>query len=417
MQLQAMRKKIPFKQRFSERTPACLLGGLTLIRPLGYGDIQVIVATSDSSNPALASRYCDGYVAITGSPQDKCFIEDLINAGRQLADLAGQRIPLFYGTDDDIRFLYRHEQELNRYFTMLLNGRELGLALLDKEQFDRLAQERGLRVPRIYCWDGLDGPALEDAPGPVIIKPNAKTQWKESPINRDLFCERGKALIFSSARELMAHSPARKLKDLLIVQDYIPGEDFEIFSFHGYADDHSRLLAWFVGRKIRTYPRYTGESSYLELLADAKDLEATGLDIMMRLGLKGAFKMDFKRNQIDGHYYLLEINARFNLWHQLGAMNGVNLPLVAYDYLVHGNRAVHPTVTCPRYRWLNFNLDYHAYRDAAALGEMSLWTWLVSLLGSHKAYRLFSLSDPMPFLSRFLPFHMRRGTLWHPTVS
>jgi hypothetical protein len=100
----------------------------------------------------------------------------------------------------------------------------------------------------------------------------------------------------------------------------------------------------------------------------------------------------------------------------MGAMNGVNLPLVAYEYLVHGNRAGHTRMVRPRYRWLNFKLDYLAYRDAAALGEMSLWAWLVSLLGSRKVFRLFSLSDPMPFLSRYLPFLARTRTLWQPTV-
>jgi hypothetical protein len=54
------------------------------------------------------------------------------------------------------------------------------------------------------------------------------------------------------------------------------------------------VLAWFVGRKIRTFPALTGDSSYLRLAHDAS-LVALGREIARRPWPRGIFKMDFKR--------------------------------------------------------------------------------------------------------------------------
>ena len=67
-----------------------------------------------------------------------------------------------------------------------------------------------------------------------------------------------------------------------------------------------------------------------------------GKETAARLELRGPFKLDLIRDPRDGRLYVLEVNARFNLWHHLGAAHGVNLPQVAYDYLMHGRVAGAP---------------------------------------------------------------------------
>ena len=196
------------------------------------------------------------------------------------------------------------------------------------------------------------------------------------------------------ARALLREPLARSLADELTVQEYIPGDDRSIWSFHGFADERGKLIASFVGRKIRTYPALTGDSSYLELAHD-EELATLGRTLVPRIGLKGVFKMDFKRHAASGRFYLLEVNARFNLWHYLGAKGGVNLAQVAYDYVTRGARSA-PRQARTRYRWLSPRLDYLAYRSLAARGELSAAGWLASLVSSRKLYDLFAWTDPMP---------------------
>ena len=103
-----------------------------------------------------------------------------------------------------------------------------------------------------------------------------------------------------------------------------------------------------------------------------------GREIAAMLPLKGIFNMDFKRDPASGRFYLLEINARCNLWLYMGAKNGLNLAKVLYDYLVTGCECAPPGYR-ERYRWLDFALDRSAYRMLAAQGHITRTRWLATL--------------------------------------
>jgi predicted ATP-grasp superfamily ATP-dependent carboligase len=118
------------------------------------------------------------------------------------------------------------------------------------------------------------------------------------------------------------------------------------------------------------------------------------------LGLKGVFKVDLKREPRTGRFRILEVNARYNLWHYLGAANGLNLPLMAYEYLVYGKRPAATRSYRTTYRWIHLRFDWHAYRQLAARGELSLRDWLASLMAAPKVCQLFSWVDPLPFFCR-----------------
>jgi predicted ATP-grasp superfamily ATP-dependent carboligase len=142
-----------------------------------------------------------------------------------------------------------------------------------------------------------------------------------------------------------------------------------------------------------------------------------------RTPLKGVFKIDFKQDPRSGRFLMLEVNARFNLWHYLAAANGMNVPRVAYDYLVYNRTPSATTRAGTSRRWLSLRLDFRAYRDLASRGELSLWRWIASLAGSRKVYDVFAWSDPVPFVRycaqrlRRVPRVTARLTRWLFTAS
>ncbi|HEX6267627.1 MAG TPA: ATP-grasp domain-containing protein [Burkholderiales bacterium] len=394
--------------------PVVLLGGLNIVRALGLAKVPVIIASSQRHTPAMASRYCAGTLELPPITEREALAETLARAGRRLAAQHGAPLPLFYDNDDRLALVQDHRAELAPHFALLLNEPALGEALLDKSLFQPLAERLGLPVPRRIDWDALDAQS-----GPVLAKPKLRTAWDHSSVRLQLFGGAGKARVFASGREARADALAAQLAPQLSFQEYVPGGDEAIWSFHGFAAPGGEVLAQFVGRKIRTFPALTGDSSYLRLAHDDA-LAALGRDIAERLGLAGVFKMDFKRSAATGRFHLLEINTRFNLWHYVGAMNGVNLPRVAYDYLVAGKRPA-PSRARTRYRWLCMKYDWRAYREAAARGEMGAWRWIGSLLEAPKVYELFSWSDPMPFVrywaTRLRSALARRLHRWLATAS
>jgi D-aspartate ligase len=323
------------------------------------------------------------------------------------------RVPLFYDNDDRLALVQDYRAPLSEAFALLLNEPALADDLLEKTRFQALAERTGLPVPRRIEWD-----ALAAEPGPVLVKPKTRTAWDRSSVRQQLFGGEGKARVFSNGREAASHPLLRPLAELLTFQEYVPGGDESIWSFHGFAAPSGEVLEWFVGRKIRTFPPLTGDSSYLRLARD-EGLVALGHDIASRLGLSGIFKMDFKRSAANSRCYLFEINTRFNLWHYLGACSGVNLPRVAYDYLLYGKRPVHVEARLAL-RWLCLHYDRRAARELAERGELSRARWLASLLAAPKVYDLFSWSDPMPFArywSARVRSALRRRMPWLATAS
>ena len=121
--------------------------------------------------------------------------------------------------------------------------------------------------------------------------------------------------------------------------------------------------------------------------------------------------MDFKRDPQTGRFYLLEINARCNLWLYMGARNGLNLARVFYDYLMSG-RVPKARPYRARYRWLDFALDRAAYRELARQGKITRARWLATL-ASPKVYALFAWHDPAP-LARSLARRVRRRLVPDP---
>jgi D-aspartate ligase len=394
--------------------PVVLLGGLDIVRALGLAKIPVIIASSQRRTPSMASRYCRGVIELPPIADREAVVATLVGAGRELSEQHGARVPLFYDNDDRLAMVQDYRAALEPYFAMLLNPPQLGDALLDKESFQALAERTGLPVPRRIEWD-----ALEAEGGPVLAKPKTRTAWDHSAVRLQLFGGAGKARVFESGRAARAHPLAAQLAPQLSFQEYVPGGDDAIWSYHGFAAPGGEVLAGFVGRKIRTYPAFTGDSAYVRL-ARSPQLESLGRAIAARLGLAGVFKMDFKRSAANGRFYLFEVNTRFNLWHHVGARNGVNLPRIAYEYLTM-NRRPEQIAASTRYRWLALRYDLPASRQMRAQGSLTLGRWLLSLMYAPKVYEVFSWRDPLPFFrfwtTRLRAALARRAPRWLSTAS
>jgi predicted ATP-grasp superfamily ATP-dependent carboligase len=127
-----------------------------------------------------------------------------------------------------------------------------------------------------------------------------------------------KALRVESAAALRAWWPRlATLGAPLLVQALIDGPETAIESYHCYVDGRGATVAEFTGRKIRTWPLDCGDSSALTI-SDAPDVAQAGRAAVKKLKLRGVAKLDFKRAP-DGALFLLEVNARFTLWHHLAA--------------------------------------------------------------------------------------------------
>jgi D-aspartate ligase len=402
-----MAKSIDLPAHRFDQIPALLLGGVNLVRALGLAGIPVIVASPDEHEPAFASRYCRGRCVLPPLSRMDAAVDAIVMIGEHLAMLHGRRIPLFYGSDDFLKLIYAHRERLERHFLALLNTPRVAEALLTKDGFQAFAHGAGLPVPAALSWDGSGAATVASFPGPVIVKPSNKEGWSDSQLRKRAF-GRAKALVFPTGAEAAADPVLALFRGQLTCQQYVSGDDCANWSFHAFADGKGHVIQGFTGRKIRTFPPDNGESAYIEL-ADSEDLRTLGTRLAACIPLRGIFKMDFKKDSRTGRWYLLEVNARFNLWQYLGAANGVNLMRTAYDFLLE---AQHPHSEPARHdtRWLSLELDARAFRALHAEGRLGAIRWIASILDARKVYNLFAWNDPGPWLSFWFHRMLRMTT-------
>ncbi|HEX6273630.1 MAG TPA: hypothetical protein VFZ53_11325 [Polyangiaceae bacterium] len=373
--------------------PAVLLGDLNMLRCFARSGVETVVACSDRDDPVLHSRHGSVRTVIAPFDDTERVLSDLVAIGRAYPG----RPTLFYGTDKQLLTVSRHRRRLEPFFRLSLPPAELVEDLVDKSRFRGLAARFELPVPPTLTSREITSAeqVVRDLPGPWLLKPTVHYGWFEQEAIRRagpkkaLLAETGRGL-----RELLSEV-SRHVPDF-VVQTYVPGGEDAVYSFHAYADARGRVLGHFVGKKIRTFPREAGVSTYLELVKEPAVVRL-GFETIRKLGIVGPLKIDLKRDARTGRFYVLELNARFNLWHYLGGVCGVNLALIAHADLT--GRRYDPA---PDYRtgvrWLSFGADLRSFlRSYRPSGELGFGSWLASLRGP-KVYDVFAWNDPVPVL-------------------
>ena len=297
-----------------------------------------------------------------------------------------ERPVLFYEEDAQLLLVSRHRERLSEAFRFVVADAALVEGLLDKAQFQVLAQRHQLPVPPARQFNpAATDPAELGLRFPLIIKPLTRLQrWNETLGLR-------KAFEAKDIEALRALWPQLLALDLdLLAQELIPGAEAQIESYHCYVDQRGSIAGEFTGRKIRTFPLAYGHTTALEI-THAADVRGQGRAIVERIGLTGVAKLDFKRDP-QGKLHLLEINPRFNLWHNPGALAGVNIPALVYADLVGLPRpAVAPAKA--GVRWCRVWQDLPAARAAGIpLTTWAAWAWRCERKAA------LSWDDPLPLL-------------------
>jgi D-aspartate ligase len=361
---------------------ACVMGDINMVRALGLAGIDSALVTLPG-DPALYSRYTRTALFWDDFEKDP---DGLVDALMRFGSAQAEPPVLYYQQDAQLLLVSKHRDRLSRAFRFLVPDPVLVEDLVDKARFQVLAERLGLPVPRtrrLRPGAEPDVPDL-DLRFPLIVKPLTRFKaW--GGVGGE-----GKALQVDSPaalRDLWPHLVSAGLD--LLAQEMIPGPETRIESYHVYADRDGAIVGEFTGRKIRTYPKAYGHSTALTI-TDAPDVADLGRELVGRLGLRGVAKFDFKRGP-DGRLHLLEVNPRFNLWHYVGAVAGVNLP-----GLIHADLAGLPRPAPRRARagacWCNITRDRLAAREDGV--PLSAWVpWMLRCEAKAVVW-----DDPMPFL-------------------
>ena len=367
--------------------PAAVVGDLDLVRPLGLAGVRPSVVCPEG-HPTRFSRFAAGWIDSAGP--------DLADRLVAWAQALPERPLLFIQTDAGLRLFVEASERLEAALRFVMPPAELVTDLLDKARFQALAERAELPIPAARWVAAGDPAGAAGLPAPFIVKPasRARAWW-------DLVGW-SKVVRIDAPEEWDRLAPQLAERGIdVLLQEYVPGGEDRVESYHFYADAGGTVRGEFTGRKLRTRPADFGISTAL-LTTDAPDVRAAGRTAVERLGLRGPAKLDFKRAP-DGTLRLFEVNPRFTLWAHLGFRAGVNLPALMVAELTG---APFPPLARarPGVRWMEPRQDVAAVREQG--GSLVRWApWALRCEAKSGA----ALDDPMPILRGKVWPRLRRG--------
>ncbi len=367
--------------------PAVVVGtgitGLTLARAVGKHKVPVIGV--DHKKRRYTS-YSGAFHLMLVDRHD-FWGPGLVSFLVHLAESLPRKAALLLSMDEHVKLVSAHGQTLKDCYHFEFPDRETVDCLMNKEAFNRLALERGWRVPRTYAFQSSEELAgfVSELSFPVILKPQIKNlSFRTNSPQKAFRC--------SSHDELfLRYDLIAQWEPEAIVQEWIPGRDDAVyFSFH-YFGSNLREICSFQGRKIRQYRPECGSTASAVGVRDG-DLARAAREILTTTRCVGFCSVEYKRNARSDIYYVTEPTVgRVNLQVGVAVANGVDIVSRGYFHMIGQQYPLHVEPTYER-KWIILKSDV---KSAHYYVKKSQYTWLDYLrsLRGPKTFAVWRLSD------------------------
>jgi predicted ATP-grasp superfamily ATP-dependent carboligase len=366
--------------------------GLSFIRSLGRKGISVIALDSVSS-PGLYSRYCEGVALPEIEDNEKIWLEFLIERGKKLSCKA----VLIPTGDAHVLLVSRNRELLSQYFNFSLPEKSVVEAITSKRTQYGLAKQWGVAIPEThYPEDVSEVESLSDSVSyPCILKPYYSHLWqKHSPKRKEY--KMVKLAVVDDPEELVETYGRMARSGIgILVQERIPGEDTDLFSFLTYCGEDSEPMVLFTKRKLRQTQAGYGDGCFQES-AWEPTVARLGSGLLRRLKWRGLACLEFKKDMRDGRFKLIEVNPRSFTGVDMAVKSGVDLPDIAYrDIAGHEVRRI--STFSEGVKWMHLTWDFAATLLHKQERRITFTEWLKSLRGQ-KSFAIWSSDDPLPFI-------------------
>ena len=372
--------------------------GLGVGRDLGRHGVSVVFADYESFRPGFVSRYVSKDEPGIVAESEADLIAKLLDLGRRQS----MKPVLFQTTDQMVLTVAQHREELAQYFHIAESTRP-GIAdvVTDKKSFYELCVKHGVVSPRTVFPENVEDALTvkSEFDFPVIIKPIHGHLWRERL--------KGKKLLTAGTPDEFERI-VRKFEDdiqELMIQELIPGPESNLWVgglYFRQSDGEPGSI--FTGRKLRQHPPGFGSAS----LADAcqnDDVVEVSVNFLQEIGYRGVCGTEFKFDERDSQYKMVEVNPRQTLWFAL--IDAAGIPQNYYAYCDLAGLPL-PNVGSLREgtKWILFEKDLITSIEYILRGKLGLFRWL----GSYRNIRVhavMSMSDRRPMFSILRTYAVR----------
>jgi D-aspartate ligase len=393
----------PPAHRNGQREPgAVVVGGdyqgLGIVRSLGRRGISVVVV-DDEQSIARHSRYTSAALRVANLRDEEPTVETLLRLGRRHG-LDGWVV---YPTrEETVATLSRYRAELERCFRIPTPRWAVTMWAWDKRNTYRRATDLGIPVPRTWYASCLDDLDKIDGEPPFAIKPAIKEHF--------FYATKCKAWRADSHAELVARF--REAEALVgagevIVQELIPGSGRHQLACCAFFKD-GRTRASMIARRLRQHPPEFGRASTFVETVDLPVLEELSERFLRSIDYYGLVELEYKYDERDERYKLLDVNARTWGYHSIAQRAGVDFP-----YLLYADQLGLPVPdgirTRPGVSWIRLATDVPTAL-VELVGRRLDWRGYLRSLRVSDVESVFSRDDPRPSMAELalLPY-LKRG--------
>ena len=394
----------------------CHVNGLGIIRSLGEKNIPTLALDCNPRGIGLFSKYCYSKVCPDPANNEKEFVDFLLEIGKALKSKG----VLFPTNDKWLIAISKYREELERYYLFPMSKWDIIQNCVDKIRMYKIADKAHIPIPEtLFCQDISKLKEVSSAiKYPCIIKPNIPPEFDKVFKTRFVRIERWDDITNWLENNKMILNGSNIG---FIIQEVIPGDASCLYTFSAYSNTKAEIVSFSVICKVRQAPPDYGTITSGEIVRQPKVIEL-GTFLIKNLGYHGLSNIEFKRDQRDGKFKLMEINARSGMSIYYTTKSGVNLPYFAYQEAI-GNKLTYRNLEGDYgKRWIVFLNDLISSLRYANRGNHSIRSIRVGRFkgfGWHKKMieAVYSLSDPLPgivftwnYLFIFLRFLRRK--LW-----
>jgi predicted ATP-grasp superfamily ATP-dependent carboligase len=371
--------------------------GLSTVRALAGLDLELI-GLYRKDTPACQSKYWNKLIRVDEH-------EETIDALVRIAGSLNKKATLFVTQDNIVKQISDNREELSKYYNFRLPSKEIVDIFIDKSNFHKWALKNNLTVPESYICQSHEELAkvLNAIEFPVVIKPYEKSaRWDYySPFDK-VYKLDVKKEIENISFDLFEASAK------VVVQQWIKGEDNNIYFCLVCYDGKSKCMAAVTGRKLLQWPVFCGNTA-AAVSVDNKSIQNMTAHIFDTVGYQGLGSMEFKYNDIDGKYYVIEPTiGRNDLQSGLSVACGVNLTAMSLAEL-QGNS--YKAGMQKQARWLgeigtSAALRYHYKHNSLNFKDV------LNLFSLNMVFEYFSIKDILPSMGMFKKTIKNKTVKW-----
>jgi len=379
----------------NKSTPVLILSAhaiaLGVVRSLGGKGIPLYLVSYEKTDMAHKSKYIrETFFLPHPEKNTDEFIKGLLGIGEKIG-----RAVVFAVDDPTLTVLSKNHDVLKSAFLFPSPGWSVIKRVINKDLTYEIAEREGIPYPKTMRLDisaPLRTELLQEFTFPFLIKP------VQSHTYYDAF--KVKMTVVSDMEALEAEfSRCRERQIDITVQEIILGNARQGFNFNSLCYN-GRIQQGFTAHKIRMTANGYGVPTVVKSCEMVDKLREYSETLLTAIGYEGYSCIEYKYDERDGLYKLLEVNGRYNRSSLLSFKLGINFPWLEYNHLINGRSIAQHSYQKGVYYIDEFK-DLQVNMKSLLRGKQNICAFLRPYF-SRRVFAVFSLRDLAPFLKHAL---------------